>query len=334
MTKRKTVAAKRREALVQKKIEKRSDRHNPVTSEERREDMRREDILNHLLVSLGIAGGYINYLSCDSTNNFLKKISQSMMMQKNRANNQIVKPPNFMNNIDDWMIYKLTPDNLPFVMTADEQTAGRGRQSNTWWTGPGSLALSMLLDAKQHGLKPQTSAQLSLAIGYAAMQALRRITEETLAQVGTTALPNIEIRWPNDVYVNDRKITGILIEMPNMHHTIIGIGVNTNNTAVDAPEDICDRIITLNDVLSRKIDQDRFIYLLCREIMEILNEFPLQIPQLIEKIEANLYQTGKMVNISCENEQISGKCQGLNPDGSLRVLAEAGEKAVVSGVIV
>jgi len=329
MAKRKTVVAKRREALVQKKIEKRSDRHNPVTSEERR-----EDLLNHQLVSLGIMGGYIKYLYCDSTNNVLKKISQSMIMQATKLNNSIVKPPSFKDNIDDWMIDKLTPDNLPFVITADEQTAGRGRQSNTWWTGPGSLALSMLLDAKQHGLKPQTSAQLSLAIGYAAMQALRRITEETLAQVGTTALPNIEIRWPNDVYVNDRKITGILIEMPNTHHAIIGIGVNTNNTAADAPEEIYDRIVTLNDVLCRKIDQDRFIYLLCREIMEILNEFPLQIPQLIEKIEANLYQTGKMVNISCENEQILGNCLGLNPDGSLRVLTETGEKTVVSGVIV
>jgi biotin-(acetyl-CoA carboxylase) ligase len=68
--------------------------------------------------------------------------------------------------------------------------------------------------------------------------------------------------------------------------------------------------------------------------MKILSYFPSQLPKLIKKIEANLYQTGKMVNISRENEQISGKCLGLNTDGSLRVLTETGEKAVVSGVVV
>jgi len=321
------VAAKRREALALKKIEKRNFKNLPYLRDA-------DESLNDKLVTLGVAGGYFNFPSCDSTNNIMKKMSLSMIRRATRSNNPIVKPPVFKENIIDWLIDKLVPDDLPLVVTANEQTVGRGRQSNTWWTGTGSLALSMLLDAKQHGLKPQMSAQLSLAMGYAAMQALRTITEETLAETGSVAMPNIEIRWPNDVYINDRKITGILIEVPNMHHVIIGIGVNTNNTAADAPEEICDRIVTLSDVLGQEIDQDRFIFLLCREIMEILNNFPSQILQLIKQIEANLYQTGNMVNISRENEQISGKCLGLNPDGSLRVLTESGEKAVVSGVIV
>jgi BirA family biotin operon repressor/biotin-[acetyl-CoA-carboxylase] ligase len=298
-----------------------------------------DDLLEKQLEAIGIAGGFCRFLSCDSTNNVLKQLSQSMILHEIEKKTAIVKAPNFEENFEAWFSRAMAPDSLPFVVTSDEQTAGRGRQNNTWWTGHGSLALSMLLDAKDHGLKPQASAQLSLAIGFAAMQALRSITEETLENFKSgssdspVAMPKIEIRWPNDVYVNDRKITGILIEAPNMRHIVIGIGVNTNSSAADAPEEIRDRIITLSDALGWKIDQNHFIFLLCKKIMEILGYFPSQIPQLIENVESNLHQIGKTVNISRENEHISGQCLGLNADGSLRVMTESGEKAVVSGVI-
>jgi len=331
--KRKTVAAKRRKALNRQKIENRKE--NRTEKQNSRNIDEREVLFEGDLKSFGFTGAYYHFLSCDSTNNILKKVSHYKIQREIPSSNPILKPPLVDDNIcEDSFFQYLANSKLPLVITSDEQTAGRGRLSNTWWTGPGSLALSMLLDAKQHGLKPQTSAQLSLAIGYAAMVALRTVTQETLTETGTFAMSNIEIRWPNDVYVNDRKITGILIEMPNRHHVVIGVGVNTNNTAADAPEEIRDRIVTLSDVLGKKIDQDRLIFLLCREMMDILNDFPSQMPQLIAKVEANLYQTGKMVNISSENEQISGKCLGLNPEGALRVLTETGEKAVVSSVIV
>jgi len=332
MPKRKTVAARRRQALVLQRIEKRKE--NRADKPGVPNLYEHEAAVSNSLKPIGITGGYFRFLSCDSTNDVLKKVSHYKIQRDIQASNPLLKPSLGDDTLEDWYFQSLALGELPLVISADEQRAGRGRQSNTWWTGTGSLALSMLLNAKQHGLQSQTSAQLSLAMGYAAMRALQTITEETLAEANSAAMPNIEIRWPNDVYVNDRKITGILIEMPNMHHVIIGIGINTNNSAADAPEEIRDRIITLSDVLGQKIDQDRLIYLLCREIMEILHYFSSQLPQLVEKVEANLYQTGKMVNISSENEQISGKCLGLNPDGSLRVLTETGEKAVVSGVSV
>ena len=305
-------------------------------------DVDRDIKLQDRLTALGILGGYRHLLTCDSTNNVLKKLSQNIILRKQQSNHSIVTPP-FINvthgeTSGEPLDQKFEPGELPYVITADEQTAGRGRQSSTWWTGQEALAFSMLLDAKQYGLKPQTSVQLSLGIGFAAMQALRTLTVEAMGETQNNAnrsaipMPNIEIRWPNDVYVNNRKISGILIESANAHHFVIGIGVNTNNSAADSPEEIRDRIVTLRDVLGQKIEQDRLIFLLCREIMRILNYFPLRFPQLIAKIEANLHQLGKIVNISRENDQIVGKCLGMNPDGSLRVLTETNEKAVISGV--
>ena len=340
MTKRKTVAAQRRDALVRKKIEKRNILHNSVQAEEEVDGQ----LLEKTLIAIGIRGGFQHLPLCDSTNNVMKRYAHSMMMSESQRLNSFVKPPSFTENIAGWTINLLAPKALPFVLVADAQTDGRGRQSNTWWTGQGALAFSMLLDAKQHGLKPQKMALLSIGIGYATMQALRLIAEQILAKINidtendvnakSAAMPNIEIRWPNDVYVNDRKIAGILIEAPNLRHIVIGIGINTNNSAEDAPEEIRDRIVTLSDVLNQNIDHDALIYFLCREIIDVIYCFPSHIPELLEIVEANLYQVDKMVNISQENGNIIGKCLGLNPDGSLRVLTETGEKAVISGVTV
>ena len=332
MTKRKDMVAKRREVLVGRKLVKHKENRNENLGVSDLFD--HEGVLSNDLKSIGVTGGYYHFISCDSTNNILKKVSHGILQLDYQTNGSHLKPPSSIENLEDWLLQWLARAALPCVITASEQTAGRGRHSNTWWTGTGSLALSMLLDAKQHGLEPQTSAQLSLVIGYAAMQALRTIMAETALESGTVTIPNVEIRWPNDVYVNDCKMTGILIEMPNTHHVIIGVGINTNNSVVDAPEELRNKVVTLSDVMGQKIDQDRLIFLLCREIMEILFNFPLHLPQVIEKVEANLYQTGKMVNIASGSEQISGKCLGLNPNGSLRVLTETGEKAVVSGVTV
>ena len=336
MKERKTAAAKRREALVRQKIEKRSAKHH--TDQE--DDYGSDWFLDKQLLALGIAGGYRYLPICDSTNNEMKKFAQSIVLRESQRENSIVKPPSFDDGFDEWLHQFLAPRKLPYVIVANEQTAGRGRQSNTWWTGQDALAFSMLLDAKQHGLNPRNVAYLSLGIGFATMQALRCTVEETLNESkndhsdNTATMPKIEIRWPNDVYVNDRKISGILIEVPNMRHIVIGVGINTNNSATDAPEEIRDKIITLGDVLGRKIDQDRLIFYLCREIMDVLKYFPSHLSELLEKVEKNLYQVDKLVNISQENEQISGKCLGLNPDGSLRVLTETGEKAVISGVVI
>ena len=345
MAKRKTVATQRREALARKKTESRNEKphNNHFDIKKPGNFLEHKVFVGDQLKTLGIAGGYYPLLSCDSTNNVMKKLAQRMLIRETLPGHTPSKRFSFDNTEEEWLDWMM-PKELPYVITSEEQTAGRGRQSNTWWTGQGALALSMLLDAKQHGLKLQHSALLSLGMGYAVMQALRAISDVLFAEKNaeteneaddlSVAKPNFEIRWPNDVYVNDRKISGILIEAPNMRHIVTGIGVNSNISATDAPEEIRDRIVTLSDLLGQIIKPPLLIYMICRSMMCVLSYFPSDLSELLEMVEENLYQVGKMVNISCENEQIIGKCLGLNPDGSLRVLTESGEKAVISGVVI
>jgi BirA family biotin operon repressor/biotin-[acetyl-CoA-carboxylase] ligase len=120
------------------------------------------------------------------------------------------------------------PDGSVYI--ADEQIAGRGRGGHTWHSAPGDgLYLSALI-------RPTTPIPLadalwiSLSTGLAAQRAIQQ----------TTGLP-ADIRWPNDLILNHKKVGGILVESastpPTLHHparlrfAVIGIGINVNHTS-------------------------------------------------------------------------------------------------------
>jgi BirA family biotin operon repressor/biotin-[acetyl-CoA-carboxylase] ligase len=115
------------------------------------------------------------------------------------------------------------------VVTARHQRAGRGRRGHEWWDAPGeSLLVSVLL---RPSCRPAAVPQLSLVGGLA--------VAEALAAAGVTA----RIRWPNDLLVDERKVCGILAEASSeasgdgrgrLHHVILGIGVNLNQTVFPA----------------------------------------------------------------------------------------------------
>ena len=152
----------------------------------------------------------------------------------------------------------------PFLILAAEQTAGRGRGAKTWWTGRGSLAASVGLEFSKMVLKRTDFANLSPRVG--------RIVAELVA----SRIPDecrTEARLPNDVYVDGKKIAGILIESPTPQRLIIGIGLNVNNRFADAPPEYRNLpITTLYDILGEELDlTDIVVELLQRLFREIRN---------------------------------------------------------------
>ncbi len=125
-------------------------------------------------------------------------------------------------------------DNLA-VLSAVSQTKGRGQRSNTWLSEPGkNLLMSIVLKYAPHG----ESTSDSLAVQAYDQQVISQIT--SLALVDLLAAHEIEakIKWPNDIYVGNKKICGILIENTVlgkwMTSSIIGIGLNVNQRSFDA----------------------------------------------------------------------------------------------------
>jgi BirA family transcriptional regulator, biotin operon repressor / biotin---[acetyl-CoA-carboxylase] ligase len=118
------------------------------------------------------------------------------------------------------------------VVTADEQTAGRGRQGRTWTAAPGSAllfsAIVRPLD-KRHPLLP-------LAVPLAVCETAERLR------------PGIEckVKWPNDVHLDGRKLAGILIEArPQEEWAVLGIGLNLTIAEDEFPEELRDTATSL-----------------------------------------------------------------------------------------
>lgn len=113
---------------------------------------------------------------------------------------------------------------IPTIITAGFQTSGRGQQSNTWHSEPNQNLLCSILLSPDF-LKIPDQFILSQAVALSVIDTL------------TDLLPNhpFQIKWPNDIYINHKKIAGILIEtytgQTTLQHTIIGIGLNINQTS-------------------------------------------------------------------------------------------------------
>lgn len=127
----------------------------------------------------------------------------------------------------------------PCVAVAWQQTAGRGRHGRTWQAQPGdSLTLSIGVPMRLDWAQPGASA-LSLAAGVAIGEALRG------------ALPSlpVQLKWPNDLWVGNRKLGGLLIEVahlePNAADTshawlVLGLGLNLSGIPKDLSHERCD----------------------------------------------------------------------------------------------
>ena len=106
------------------------------------------------------------------------------------------------------------------AVVAEEQTAGIGRHGHSWHSEPGAgLYLSIVLRL------PAAAPTLTMALGLAVQSAI-----DDTAQVST------DLRWPNDVMLNDRKLAGIMVQSADPGVLIAGIGVNVNHSAF--PDDI------------------------------------------------------------------------------------------------
>jgi BirA family biotin operon repressor/biotin-[acetyl-CoA-carboxylase] ligase len=137
----------------------------------------------------------------------------------------------------------LSPDDPEgAVAVADHQTAGRGRLGRSWVAPPGTaISVSVLLRPPQD----RTIAQVSLLGGLAAAEAV----EEELGFWRSS-----QIKWPNDVMVNRRKVAGVLAEARN-EAVVLGIGINVNQTRAELPQDARQPVGSLRTIDGRQHDR-------------------------------------------------------------------------------
>lgn len=202
------------------------------------------------------------------------------------------------------------PDGL--IVLAERQTAGRGRRGAAWFSPAGeSLAFSILVrPAEPKALWPR----LALAAGLAVAEAI----EAFGIQPG--------IKWPNDVWIGQRKVAGILVEAGN-DFVVVGIGLNVN-TATFPPEvsSIATSLqIATSQDLSRAAVFGEIVHKFARRRLQIGNDFD----DLIAAVRLRCVLTGKRVGLTTANGPKFGTIEGISPRGELMLRTEEGLERLI-----
>ena len=162
-------------------------------------------------------------------------------------------------------VFQMATPNVPegLVIFAEHQTAGRGQRSNRWESAADKgLWFSILL-------RPDIPVAESARLTNWAAETISKTIREQLALRAT-------IRLPNDVYINERKIAGVLVEMRVMkgggYVAIVGIGLNVNQTSEEFSEEVRSRAISLAIATGSQIDRRGFAVALLRNLDQTYRE--------------------------------------------------------------
>lgn len=148
-----------------------------------------------------------------------------------------------------------------YVLAAREQTGGRGQRGNSWEAAPGqNLTFSMLL--RPAHIPARRAFELSMVVAVALADALENYLPDT----------QVQLKWPNDIYVGDRKLGGILIENAfrgqAIERMIVGVGINVNQDRFvsDAPNPV-----SLSQLTGRTYDLERMLTVMSSAILRAVD---------------------------------------------------------------
>jgi len=209
------------------------------------------------------------------------------------------------------------------LIVADEQTAGRGRGANRWWTGSGALAFSLLFDPALRHIERCNFHLISLAAAIAIVETAQPLVPSR--QVG--------LHWPNDVFVDGRKLSGILVEALADGRHIVGIGVNLNNSLATAPDELCDVVTTLADLSGRQHDRTSVLAALLTGFDRMLVQLASDAADVARRANKLCLQHGRLITIESGNRIATGSCMGIADDGALQLETSAGREKFYSGVL-
>lgn len=196
------------------------------------------------------------------------------------------------------------------LVITDEQPEGRGRIGRTWRSLPrGQVLLSLVL-------RPRFAPHLLVMVGALA------VIDAVEAAAGTRAA----IKWPNDVLVGGRKVSGILIETATDERgepfAIVGIGLNVNGT-LRADAELADLATTLADALGHPVEREAVVVRLVTAFDALYGRLQaggeLGSREVWERWRARLSTLGTRVRIAQRERVVEGIAEGVDVDGSLLV---------------
>lgn len=211
------------------------------------------------------------------------------------------------------------------LAVADRQTAGRGRRGRAWESpAGGSIYMSLLLRPK---FRPDKASMLTLVAACSVAEGIKDCEDV-----------NVQIKWPNDIIIEGRKLVGILTELSTqidyINHVTVGIGINVN--IQEFPDEIRNTATSLRIECGHTVRRAPIIAAVMKHMEKNYETF-LQtedLTGLMEKYSALLVNKDKDVRIIGAKEQYQAHALGITPTGELIVRREDGtEETVYAGEV-
>jgi BirA family biotin operon repressor/biotin-[acetyl-CoA-carboxylase] ligase len=206
------------------------------------------------------------------------------------------------------------------LVVSDYQTKGRGRRNRTWESPAGrNLLFSLIL---RPGVGAHTALPVTLAFSTALAEVLAALTGRDAG-----------VKWPNDVVVEGKKISGILSEGVSRGGVavfiVVGIGINVNMGSEEFPEGIRDRSCSCYSLTGREWSRADVLARVLSSLERAYDEFVQEgFGKMVARYKSRLTVLGKLVRFEKAGVETAGTVVDVGTDGSLVVEAVSGRVAL------
>jgi len=213
------------------------------------------------------------------------------------------------------------------VLLAEFQTAGRGRRGRSWLAPPGgAVCLSLSWTFPE---VPRDAGSLSLAVGVSVLRALVALR-----------VPRVQLKWPNDVLIGDRKLGGILIELraeaAGPACVVVGIGLNValGSELIETIAATGLRAVDLTTVMGKPVSRNALAGQIIEHGVRGLLQFEREgLKPFIDEWQDADALRGRPIDVSAGNEVVRGLGRGIDLSGALLVETPQGLQRFLSGEV-
>ena len=210
------------------------------------------------------------------------------------------------------------------IVVAEEQTGGKGRLNRNFYSPRGKgIWFSVIL---RPNLLPKDAPKCTLMAAVAIAEAMKRFNLKA------------DIKWPNDIMFNGRKLVGILTEMTGeigkITYLVVGVGINVNISRKEFPEDLRNIAASLSEMSGEEISRVKFFRAVLEEFDKLYREVTVaDFDKVIQRWKEYNITLGKNIKVisAIDGKSFTGKAIDLNADGALVVETEQGLDTVYAG---
>lgn len=215
---------------------------------------------------------------------------------------------------------------LQMLIATGNQTAGRGRGTNTWWSPEGCLTFSILWKPDRLGMEfsqvMERLPQVALITGIAMAKSIDL----------WTSIPS-RIKWPNDLYIAGKKVGGILVESAG-NAWVIGVGLNVFSPIDQAPEEVQERATSMHYWSNREPSMSDLLTQCCELWLSEMENWLSDSNYLYRAWPERCFLSGELCEFQTAQQSIQGRCQGIDPWGRLLLVdASAKQHALSTGTV-